>query len=165
MSALSVRLDKLAAKIPPPRVLDTTERPKIDFKVMFAEMEAESARVKALPPIQKLMHILGEIEKIRREAVTPYVANPADGLVRASLAEALHKFAVMDVKKGFPSHQWEKRRCEILILREHGYDAAELDRAHRAMAHLPWQWVHYQTPLPPDAQAIIDQALIQEAAP
>lgn len=165
MSALSVRLDKLAARIPLPKPVDNTERPQIDFKAMCEQISTEHARVAALPPVEKLAHILNEIAEIKRKAATPFVANPADGIGRGCLAEGLHRFAVMDAKKGFPNFQWEKRRCEIQILRDHGYDVTELNRAHRQYAHLPWQWIHYQSPLPPDAQAIIDRALYQEAAP
>lgn len=162
MSALSIRLDKAIAKIPPCQPVDTTERPQIDFKAICEQISAETARVAALPPVGRLAHILDEIASIKHRAATPFVPNPADGIGRASIAEGLHRFAVMDAKKGFPSFQWEKRRCEIQILRDHGHDVTELDRAHRQYAHLPWQWIHYQTPLPPAAQAIIDQALKQE---
>lgn len=157
MGALSVRLEKAAARIPPPPVLDTNPRPQVDFRVICERISAETARVAVLPPAERLAHILDAIEKVRRKAAAPMP--PSDGSVRASLAETFRKVAVMDAKKGFPNVQWEKRRCEIQILRENGYDVAELDRVHRAMAHLPWQWIHYQTDLPPAAQAIIDLEL------
>lgn len=165
MSALSVRLDKLAARIPLPQPADTTERPQIDFKAICERISAETARVAALPPAARLAHILDEIASIKCKAATPFVANPADGIGRASLAESLHKFAVMDAKKGFPNYQYEIRACEIQILRENSYDVTELDRVHRQYVDLSWQFYQYKEPLPPAAQAIIDQALNQEAVP
>lgn len=157
MSRYLARLVKLEAAVPAPPVVNETPRPQIDFKELCERISAETARVAALPPAERLAHILDEIEKVRRKAAAQ-IPSPDDS-VRASLAVVMRKVLTTDVKKDFPFRQYEIRECEIQILREQGYDVAALDHAHREFAHIPWQWGHYQTPLPPAAQALIDLEL------
>jgi hypothetical protein len=164
MSALSVRLDKLAARIPPPSPPIEEAKP-FDFHVYLAEVNAEKARVAALSPVEKIAHVRAEMAAIIAKAAEASPVPEGEGVGRHSLRVAMHKLAVIDVQKGFHSDHYEIRRCEIEILRKHGYDVGRLDAARREFAHLPWQWVPEKNLLPPDAQAIIDQALNQEAAP
>lgn len=145
--ALHRRLAKLEATVQPAPA-PVADRKPIDFGQIIAEIKAETARVAALPPAQRLAHLRREISAIQRQADAPAPDTP--------FGEVMHRFYVMDARKGFPNHAFDIRRAEIEILKLHGYDVAELERAHRDIAHIPWQAVHYLAPLPPAAQEIID---------
>lgn len=156
MSALSARLDKLDARIPVPPPPEA-DRPRIDFAAIIAEIKAESARVDALDPVARIVHLQDEIAATIAKAKEPPPPNIPG---RVPLAASFHAIHAQRVKDGFHSEHHEIRRCEIAILKQHGYDTRQLAAEHNAMAHLPWQWVPESHVLPPDAQQIIDLELI-----
>ena len=162
MRSASSRLDKLEQRLPTPAP-QAVEREAVDFGAMIARIEAESARVEALPPAQKIAHIRLKIAESIAKAEAPPQPDRPGGV--SGLAANMHELIVKLVKDGFHSEHYEIRRCEIEILRQHHYDVRQVYAAHHEFAHLPWQWIPDKNSLPPDAKAIIDQALNQEAAP
>ncbi|UCV14118.1 hypothetical protein [Quatrionicoccus australiensis] len=156
MSALSVRLDKLLSRMPPPAPAQA-ERPAVDFGELVRGIVEETARVAALPPLEKIAHMLGKIERKRNKAAMPFV--PAEYRGTPEVGENLHNLLVHEVKQGFHSDFYEIRAAEIKVLRDAGYAVSELEKSHRYWANLPWQWVPEKNLLPPDAQRIIDEAL------
>lgn len=162
MRSASSRLDKLEQRLPTPAP-QAVKREAVDFGAMIARIKAEAARVEALPPAQKIAHIRLKIAKTIAEAEAPPQPDIPGGV--SGIAANMHKIIVKLVKDGFHSEHYEIRRCEIEILRQHHYDVLHLDAAHRKCTHLSQQWIPEKNSLPPDAKAIIDQALNQEAAP
>lgn len=155
MSALSVRLDKLDARIPVPPPPEA-DRPRIDFSAIVAEIKAETARVAALDPVAKIAHLQDEIAATIAKAKEP---PPPDEPGRVPLAASFHAIHAQRVKDGFHSEHHEIRRCEIAILKQLGYDTRQLAAEHNTFADLPWQWDPKSHVLPPDAQEIIDLEL------
>ncbi len=155
MSRYLSRLAKLEASIPLPQPEAENARKSIDFAKVIAKIEAETARVAALPPKARIAHLQSEIAATIARASSPPPPDPPGSV--PGLSERFHALHRQAVKSGFPKEHYAIRRCEIQLLREAGYDVGELEREHRRLAHLPWQWPG--TPLPPDAQAIIDDLM------
>lgn len=156
MSALSVRLDKLLSRMPPPAPAQA-ERPPVDFGELVRGIVEETARVAALPPLEKIAHMLGKIERKKYRAAKPF--DPSEYRGTHGVGESLHDFLVHEVKQGFHRELYEIRGAEIEVLRDSGYPVSDLEKAHRYWADLPWQWVPETNLLPPKAQQIIDEAL------
>jgi len=149
------RLAKLESAIPLPQPEAVGGRKPVDFAAIVARIEAETARVAALSPKARISHIQDKIAATIARASSPPPPDPPGSV--PGLSERFHALHRQSVKSGFKTEFYEIRRCEIELLREAGYDVGELEREHRRLAHLPWQWPG--TPLPPDAQAIIDDLM------
>ena len=64
MKRMAIRLERLEERLPPP-VPATEERPPVHLAAVIAEIKAESARVDALPPAEKILAIKAKIAKRR----------------------------------------------------------------------------------------------------
>lgn len=156
--ALLSRLEKLEAAMPAPVAIQAKREP-IDFGEIVRSIEAESPRVAALPPAEKINHYRRYIaRKIAKAEASP----PPDrtGLV-PGLAANLHAGLVHTVKQGFPTEYYEVRRCEIQLLSSTGYDVSALEAAHKACM-FDYQWRQVDNPLPADAQRIIDDLTFED---
>ena len=158
MKRMAIRLERLEERLPPP-VPATEERPPVHLAAVIAEIKAESARVDALPPAEKILAIKAKIAKKTLEAAKPIPAPRTDRVV--DIAPQIHACRVQEVKQGFRAEYHTIRGCEIAILDAAGYDTRALKSAHDAMSHLPWQWRREDHPLPHEAQLLIDTALRQ----
>jgi hypothetical protein len=156
MSALSARINKLAARIPDPPPM-AEERKPVDWGALIAKINAESARVEALPPAQKVVHIRAKIAATISKAESPLP--PERPGCASGLAAKLRNLHVKSVKDGFHSEYHEIRRCEIELLRQNGYDITQLATAHEKYVNVPGHWIPQDNPLPPDAQALVDVQL------
>lgn len=157
MSRYLARLAKLESAIPPPQPEAVDSREPVDFAAVIARIEAETARVAALPPKALISHIQDKIAETIALASSPPPADPPGSV--PGLAERFHAFHRQSVKSGFHAEHYEIRRCEIVLLREAGYDVGELVRRHQRYVDLPWQWLPSDERLPADAQALIDDLL------
>lgn len=158
LRALLTRLEKLEASIPVV-IADQVEREPIDFGDLIRSIKAESARVAALGPVEKIRHYRRHIARtIAKAEAGPPPDRP--GLV-PGLAANLHAGLVHEVKQGFPSEYYTVRGCEIQLLRTAGYVVASLEAAHHdCMFH--YQWRQIDNPLPEDARQIIADLLFEE---
>ena len=154
------RLERLEERLPPP-VPATEERPPADWAALIAKVEAESARVDALPPAEKILAIKAKIAKKTLEAAKPRPAPRTDRVV--DIAPQIHACLVQEVKQGFRAEYYAVRGYELEILDAAGYDTRALKSAHAAWKHLPWQWRREDSLLPPEAQLLIDTALSETA--
>jgi len=157
VSRYLARLVKLEASIPLAQPEAVGGRQPVDFAKVIAKIEAETARVAALPPKAKISHLQCKIAETTALAASPPPADPPGSV--PGLAERFHALHRQAVKSGFPMEYYEIRRCEIQLLHEAGYDVGELVRQHRRWADLPWQWLPSGERLPADAQALIDDFL------
>ncbi|UCV17225.1 hypothetical protein [Ferribacterium limneticum] len=156
MSRYLARLIKLESSMAPPHAI-VQEREPLDFAQIVADIEAETARVAALPPKEKIAHHLQHIAEQRREAALP---PPPDMPHRIpGLAERFHASIVQDVKLDYPQLRYEIRACELELLKGAGYDTRDLAARHQKWQALPWQWRHLDEPLSADAKALIDDIL------
>lgn len=157
MSRYLARLAKLEASIAPPQPEAVGGRQPVDFAKVIAKIEAETARVAALPPKAKISHLQCKIAETTALAASPPPADPPGSV--PGLAERFHALHRQAVKAGFHVELHEIRRCEIQLLRDAGYDVGELVRRHQRYADFPWQWLSSDERLPADAQALIDDLL------
>lgn len=157
MSSYLSRLAKLESAIPLPQPEAENARKSIDFAKVIAKIEAETARVAALPPKARISHIQDKIAATIARASSPPPPDPPGSV--PGLSERFHALHRQSVKSGFKTEFYEIRRCEIELLREAGYDVGELVRRHKFWDRLPWQWEPSNERLPADAQAVIDDIL------
>ena len=157
MKAIYARLDKLEAALPPPTLLNIAPDPtaihSLEKKIL--ELKFESARVEALQPKEKIAYIRAKISEQIAKAEAP----PLRATKTVDLSAQLHAIAKKIVSGGFHAEHHEIRRCELILLREHGYDSGQLEVRHRQFDDLPWQWVPENEMLPDDAQHLIDRIL------
>jgi hypothetical protein len=154
MKRMAIRLERLEERLPPP-VPATEERPPVDFAALIAKIKAESARVDALPPPEKILAIKAKIAAKIAKAALP----APDRVGNVDIGPEIHACLVHEVKQGFRAEHHAIRGCEIAILDAAGYDTRTQKSAHDAMSHLPWQWRREDHQLPHEAQLLIDRAL------
>lgn len=162
-SNFRMRLEKLEARVPVSKSEQPTEDAGASGRRIWAVVErikAETARIDALPPAQKILHYRSEIARNIAEAALPPKPCPPG---RVDLSRNIHALLVQDVKGGFPSEQHLMRGCEIELLKKAGYDTQDLAAAHAKYANFPWQWQKDENPIPAAAQAVIEKILDQEA--
>ena len=158
MKRMAIRLERLEERLPPP-VPATEERPPVHLAAVIAKIKAESARVDALPPAEKILAIKAKIAERSPRLLNRFQRPHRVGNV--DIGPEIHACRVQEVKQGFRAEYHAIRGCEIAILDAAGYDTRALKSAHDAMSHLPWQWRREDHPLPHEAQLLIDTALRQ----
>lgn len=153
MSRYAARLAKLEGVIPL-QVLREEQHPGEGLSAIITRIQADTARVAALPPKQKIAYHLEYIAaQYLKAAVLPIPHRIPE------LAEQFHAFLQKVVKDDFPIRRHEIRGCELELLLQAGYDTTELRARHRKCSTFQHQWRHLDEALPSEAQALIDSEL------
>ena len=154
MKRMAIRVERLEERLPH-AVPVTEERPPVDLGAIIAKIKAESARVAALPPAEKILAIKAKIAAKIAKAALP----APDRVGNLDIGPEIHACLVHEVKQGFRAEHHVIRGCELEILAASGYDIRLLKSAHAKWEHLPWQWRREDHPLPPEAQLLVTAAL------
>jgi len=115
MSALSVRLEKAAARIPAPVARATEERRPIDFAELIAKAEAETAFLESASPVQLVAFHRDEVARL--EKTLAMASERSD----RPLVEVLRKAQKVWIPSFLDDARAEARNAELAVIKEAGF--------------------------------------------
>jgi len=115
MSALSIRLDKAMAKLPPPQPAPDVGRSVVGLSEIIAKARADADLLATATPLQRLICCRDRV--VRLEAVRNGMSTPTD----RPLVEQLRKAQKKCLPGLLDTAQAEVRKAELDLLREAGF--------------------------------------------
>ena len=147
------RLSRLENRIPPPPVPQQARASTGGLEAALTKIKAQSAWLETATPVELYRHCQQQIAKAQTVIAAGKVLVPDAPGALPGFAQSLADCRLAAAKSGLGSLHWDLRKAEISILKGAGHPAiSELEKAHAAYSHLPWQWPYRDNVLPPEAQ-------------
>lgn len=161
MRTATARLEKIEARMPAPTPTVEPVDATSGLQAAIEKVLAESARVEALPLAGKIRHMRAKIDRQTEEARQPAPPDRPGGVT--GLSASIHALKVAMAKNEFREERFEVRGYEIELLREHGYDIAQLEARHSSWKEQPGEWCYENEALPDDAERLLSEILAGDA--